>query len=289
MPNSDAFTAAATEAAINIGNAISTGNLNRKNRKFAKEMYETQRADALDFWNRQNEYNLPANQMQRFKDAGLNPTLVYGQTNEGGTLSNPQFNMPDQQAFQVRNNPALTYLTLSTDLEMKDAQTDNLRAQNNAILTETALKAAMIDSVNAGTRRKVFDLDFESSLVETSAEARRELVRQMKANTDVTLRRDLRETLMNSSNLREANERIQSMIQSRAAQKLDMARTDADRQRIQVETQRLKKSIDIMMKEGVIKDLDVDLARAGVRASDPIWYRSIGLVLNQLIEQFFGE
>ena len=30
-------------------------------------------------WNAQNEYNLPANQMQRYKDAGLSPHLIYGQ------------------------------------------------------------------------------------------------------------------------------------------------------------------------------------------------------------------
>lgn len=36
--------------------------------------------EAID---RQNEYNSPAAQMQRFKDAGLNPDLIYGQSNEG--------------------------------------------------------------------------------------------------------------------------------------------------------------------------------------------------------------
>lgn len=32
----------------------------------------------IDLWNMQNEYNTPAAQMQRYKDAGLNPNLIYG-------------------------------------------------------------------------------------------------------------------------------------------------------------------------------------------------------------------
>lgn len=32
----------------------------------------------IDLWNMQNDYNTPAAQMQRYKDAGLNPNLIYG-------------------------------------------------------------------------------------------------------------------------------------------------------------------------------------------------------------------
>ena len=39
-------------------NAISQGNLNKKNRAFAKEMYETQKQDNLDFWQMQNSTTL---------------------------------------------------------------------------------------------------------------------------------------------------------------------------------------------------------------------------------------
>lgn len=39
----------------------------------------------LDQWNRENAYNSPAAQMQRFVQAGLNPDLIYGQSNTSGT------------------------------------------------------------------------------------------------------------------------------------------------------------------------------------------------------------
>lgn len=35
----------------------------------------------IEQWNRENDYNLPQNQIQRFKDAGLSPHLIYGQQN----------------------------------------------------------------------------------------------------------------------------------------------------------------------------------------------------------------
>lgn len=50
----------------------------RRNRKFAREMYWTERQNSLADWNMQNEYNSPAAQMARLKEAGLNPNLVYG-------------------------------------------------------------------------------------------------------------------------------------------------------------------------------------------------------------------
>lgn len=38
-------------------------------------------------WNRENAYNSPAAQMQRYKAAGLNPNLIYGQQNTSAQLS----------------------------------------------------------------------------------------------------------------------------------------------------------------------------------------------------------
>lgn len=40
----------------------------------------------LDMWQKMNEYNAPAMQMKRFKEAGLNPNLIYGK----GTAGNAQ-------------------------------------------------------------------------------------------------------------------------------------------------------------------------------------------------------
>lgn len=50
---------------------------------------EQDKAFAVEMWNLQNKYNSPAAQMQRFKQAGLNPNLAYTQANAGASFSAP--------------------------------------------------------------------------------------------------------------------------------------------------------------------------------------------------------
>lgn len=66
-----------TGAASVIGNVL--GNIGSKKRQ--------KRADKanIKFWQMQNAYNDPAQQMSRLKKAGLNPNLVYGQSVSGAT------------------------------------------------------------------------------------------------------------------------------------------------------------------------------------------------------------
>ena len=49
----------------------------------------------MEMWKLQNEYNTPAAQMQRYKDAGLNPMLMYSQGNAGNANSAPNVPIPD--------------------------------------------------------------------------------------------------------------------------------------------------------------------------------------------------
>lgn len=89
---------AATAAAQGIGGAID----NRWNRKMTRENVDktiaAQKAEAelayqrsVEMWNKQNEYNSPAAQMERFKSAGLNPHLIYGQGSPGNAGTPPQY------------------------------------------------------------------------------------------------------------------------------------------------------------------------------------------------------
>ena len=60
---------------INAGaNIYMQNQTNRTNREIANENNRFNR----EMWNLQTQYNTPANQMQRFKEAGLNTSLMYG-------------------------------------------------------------------------------------------------------------------------------------------------------------------------------------------------------------------
>ena len=77
--------AAGVSAAGSLLGQIFQGGQNRKaferQAQYNTQMYERQRADSLADWNMQNQYNSPEAQMRRFKEAGLNPNLIYGQSN----------------------------------------------------------------------------------------------------------------------------------------------------------------------------------------------------------------
>tara|TARA_B100000073_G_scaffold247425_1_gene207788 strand:+ start:222 stop:935 length:714 start_codon:yes stop_codon:yes gene_type:complete len=51
----------------------------------AKRREDAARKHNIKLWEMQNQYNLPANQMQRLKDAGLNPNLIYGSSPAGAS------------------------------------------------------------------------------------------------------------------------------------------------------------------------------------------------------------
>lgn len=60
-----------------------------KNRRWQEAMYEKQFSDSQEMWKMQQEYNTPANQVSRLKEAGINPYLALGNINTGSATSAP--------------------------------------------------------------------------------------------------------------------------------------------------------------------------------------------------------
>ena len=63
----------------------------RENNQAQRELFHEQMAYNTDMWNKQNQYNLPVNQVQRLLAAGINPAAVYGNgtMSEAGQLTAP--------------------------------------------------------------------------------------------------------------------------------------------------------------------------------------------------------
>lgn len=114
-----------------------TDKTNAANRALAEYQYSKD----LEMWNRGNAYNAPQAQMERLKNAGLNPNMVYGNGSPQGAtaMQLPKYNAPTMQYnYRPPVNP-LAMLEQYQDLSIKQAQIDNLRAQRDAIEGHTYL------------------------------------------------------------------------------------------------------------------------------------------------------
>lgn len=263
-------------------NAASTAATNRANRKFAMHMYDKQYQDNIALWNMQNEYNHPSAQMDRLRKAGLNPRLMYGTGSGANTAGSPSPSTSKNVNFQTpQYGDAVTgafqsYMDSMYNLEIKQAQVDNLRAQNTTILNDSALKAAQVANTQLKTKRGVFDLGLAEDIAKYSVEAAQENVRKIQADTKFTLDSNERAQAMNASNLKEAAERI---LNSR----ISRAKTSQEIKNLQAQKRDIQKSTEL-------KQLDINLKKNGIQPTDSIYWRVLGQVVGRkgIIEQLEG-
>ena len=136
---------------------------NEKNRIFNNEQASKAYQRQLEFWNMENEYNTPSNQIKRLKEAGLNPDLAYQglsanassglssvpQASAGGSAPVPAtFDTSGLQNFSL--NAAQVAKTLS-EVRKTNAETDNY-------IADTLLK----------TIKAQYDPTLYSQLIETN-------------------------------------------------------------------------------------------------------------------------
>lgn len=123
------------------GSLLGFGSQERANKANLK-LAEYQYSKALEMWNRQNEYNLPKNQMQRLTSAGLNPNLVYGNGTVQGLTSAPapQYHAPTLQAYtNFGSLGAEQAVTTYMQAKQADANVNKTNAEAARILKELPL------------------------------------------------------------------------------------------------------------------------------------------------------
>jgi ribosomal protein S13 len=121
----------------NLFNIRNTNRLNDKQQSFNLKMYDRQRADALADWNMQNVYNSPSQQMQRFKEAGLNPNLIYGQMTNSPVIRSTDMKSPDFVApkldTNIGSNALMSYYNIKgTEAQIKQQEASTQLIQEQA-------------------------------------------------------------------------------------------------------------------------------------------------------------
>lgn len=138
--------AAGVMAAGQLGNSIlssiqSRNNIRRTNNANMR-LAEYQYSKDLEMWNRQNMYNRPEAQMQRLKDAGLNPNLVYGSGSVSGNTSSqlPKYNAPTLDYNQRLPVQVPNAIGQYMDLRIQQAAIDKASEQVGILESTKALK-----------------------------------------------------------------------------------------------------------------------------------------------------
>lgn len=111
------------------------------------------RQNALSDQKALNAYNSPLQQMQRFKEAGLNPNLIYKQTNEGAPVRSTDYVAPQIKETQ------LDVLGKSNQIKVQDQQLKNMGLQNDLINAQITKTKA--DALYVASNTKFKDLDVE--------------------------------------------------------------------------------------------------------------------------------
>lgn len=169
-------------------------------------MYERQWSDTQKQWEKQNAYNSPAAQMQRYADAGLNPNLIYsqGQPGQASTVSSPSISVPStpkSYVAGVKNAMAdvqipniMTMLNAYQDWKIKKAQTDQIQVQTELlgkkVVTE-GFNAELKDALSGEAARK-YGMNLLmgtelSDLIKYNTEFAKEKVRKIGLESDQLL------------------------------------------------------------------------------------------------------
>ena len=113
--------------------------INQMNNEFNAREAEKARAFQLDMWNRENAYNTPLKQRQRFAEAGLNPYLMMDGSSAGnasgiGSTSQASASQPLQvypMDYSSLTSALARAAQMSYEATQSNAVTENLQSQKD--------------------------------------------------------------------------------------------------------------------------------------------------------------
>lgn len=257
--------------------AFTTGGQNKKSRQFSEQMYQRQYDDNLKLWRTQNEYNSPQSQMKRLQEAGLNPNLVYGSgaaQTPAGNISTPDVQTPQFRTPEIGNAvaDAGSKLMQYQDIQIKQAQIDNLKVQNQVLAEDVLLKRSQGQANLVGMERGIFDLNYKKEMKGNQADYDRQRLVQLKANTAFTLSENERKRVSNISSLKLQAEQI---LQIRA----QTSKSAIERQQILQVIQNLKT-------DNRLKQKEMEMRAIGISPNSPTWMYILGTTINELFKRY---
>lgn len=251
---------------------------NKRIMRFQREQYDRQRQDSLSDWHMQNAYNDPAAQMQRLRDAGLNPNLMYGQ----GTVGNAE--TPRQSTAHGNAGTALPDLSGIGQVALNAMQMKQLQSN-----------IARTDAETANIEARTFDQNFDNSVKEALGISHYTNVQQIDMKTK-EIDQDLR-SLGYSKQLADYNAWSLAGFEGKPTTEPNSPLAKMYKAGIGQAMQELdnaKKLGDIRAAETAIKQFEVRLTKMGISPNSP-WFVKGGMDLyrrikdNPMVKQWSDE
>lgn len=260
-------------------NAGSTASMNKKTRKWNEQMYSRQRTDALSDWNMQNAYNTPEAQMQRLREAGLNPNLVYGNGADvtAGPTRSTEAKSWNPTPPQVDLSGVGSAFSQYYDATVKQAQVDNMAAQKTLIEQQAIHEGLKAANTAAGTDKTKAETQTLNSLRESQLEALKVSIEKMQTDIQSTSDANKRENQLQPGKMDIQQGTVQNMMSDLLTKRL--ARTKTQTEVIEIERRILN-----LRREGILKDIEIDIRQRDGNPNDPYWQKKLQQVLEFLIE-----
>lgn len=266
------------------GNMLLTGKMNRKTRSWNEKMMHRQREWALADWEMQNQYNSPTAQMQRLKEAGLNPNLVYGggsATQQAGVVKNTDAPGWNPETPNVGNIGEAATMALGQyyNIQQQKAQTDLIKTQNTLAQENIRMNQIRQTAETLGIMMKNFKYGQEQKMAPYNLQMLKEQIGSVQQNQMESLARmsqmswsqNLGQQRLEMDKTRQESDLSTANLQ-RMIMRMSMNKTTEEIAQIKQNVENAKKQGTW---QGMMNDLQAELQRLGLTTSDPAAYKII--------------
>lgn len=233
-----------------------------RDNEYAERVWAMQNQYNEKMWHMMNDYNSPQAQMARYSQAGLNPNLIYGQSNTSGPVSTASFN---SKPFGGSSSPkdfssktadfgdlgGSAFAAAYNQHLLTGPQVDNLKAQNELIQQQSLNVAADTQSKGVATDTARVNLD---NIREYAAKQAQATLSNTNASTNALIDANSRANEMQDTN-------VAILVQQLEKIKGENVNIDA---RNQLEAQ-----------EAALKQM-------GIYPGDSKWFKILGALMSKL-------
>lgn len=245
-------------------------------------MYWQQRADAQSDWHMQNQYNSPQQQMQRFKEAGLNPHLIYGNQSNTPAVRSSSASADSQPAPRMDLSPIAGGIDAMFRIAQMTAQTSNIQAQKDLITAQTA-------STLQQTQRSVYDLDLAKDMRGGILEGQALGNQKLAADIMYTVNSDERAAIASTNNMAKTIQDILESKQRVLESQMRVSNNPIIVAKLKAEIASIRQITSSASIEKQIKEAQLALWKQGINPSDPVFYRKLLELLTAAVNRWNAD